>query len=135
MLLLVGSRSLLLSIESLGARVQSQVCFGEAKQMRLSRLVKVYNCLLCIPEQHLSLKQTLYLTLIFTRWQHAQQDTASTPSFFALFTQRTQKKLIRKLRRYPEASFSQEHVLNLIKIVLGGDELIFSHFLQLKYTY
>jgi hypothetical protein len=28
MLLLVGSRSILLSIESLGARVQSQVCFG-----------------------------------------------------------------------------------------------------------
>jgi hypothetical protein len=26
-------------------------------------------------------------------------------------------------------------VLNLIKIVLGGDELVFSHFLQLKYTY
>jgi hypothetical protein len=95
--------------------------------------VKVYNCLLCIPEQYLSLKQTLYLTLIFTRWQNPQQQT-QVP-FFTAFTQRTQKKLIRKLRRYPETAFSQEHVLNLIKIILGGDELVFSHFLQLKYTY
>lgn len=41
--------------------------------MRLSRLVKIYNCLLCIPEQYLSLKQTLYLTLTFTRWQNPNQ--------------------------------------------------------------
>jgi hypothetical protein len=123
MLLLVGSRSLLLSIESLGARVQSQVCLAEARQMRMGRLVKVYNCLLCIPEQHLSLKQTLYLTLIFTRWTHPNPELLphNSPSFFAAFTQRTQKKLIRKLRRYDEKAFSQEHVLNLIKIVLGGD--------------
>lgn len=115
MMLLVGSRSVLLSVESLGARVQSEICLGEAKQMRLGRIVKIYNCLLCIPERYLSLKQTLYLTLIFTRWQHGQ------PPFFTAFTQRTQKKLIRKLRRYPQEAFSQEHVLNLIKIVLGGD--------------
>lgn len=69
--------------------------------MRLSRLVKVYNCLLCIPEQYLSLKQTLYLTLIFTRWQNPHHISNPTQSVFAAFTQRTQKKLIRKLSKYP----------------------------------
>jgi len=48
---------------------------------------------------------------------------------------KTQKKLIRKLKSYPSSVFNQEHILNLIKIILGGDELIFSFFLQIKYSY
>jgi hypothetical protein len=49
MLLLIGSRSILLNVESLGMRVNSQLFFVKAKEMRLSRLVKIYNCILCIP--------------------------------------------------------------------------------------
>ena len=48
---------------------------------------------------------------------------------------KTQKKLIKKLKQYSYKCFNQEHILNLIKIILGGDELVFSYFLQIKYTY
>ena len=49
--------------------------------------------------------------------------------------EKTQKQLIRKLNSYPSSVFNQEPILNLIKIILGGDELIFSFFLQIKYSY
>jgi hypothetical protein len=118
----------------LGLRVNTLMLADKAKEMRLSRLVKIYNTMLCIPERYLTLKQTLYFTLLFTRWELNQSDTLA-PSFFALFMVKTQKKLIRKLRSYPSEVFNQEHILNLVKIILGGNELIFSFFLQIKYSY
>ena len=132
MLLLVGSRGMLLGREWLGPRVNSQLMAARAKELRMKWLVRIYNCILCIPEEHLSLKQVLYFTLMFTTWQSTREPYSS---FFAEFTTRTQAKLLRKLRRYSPSDFIQEHVLNLVKLVLGGEELVFSHFLQIKYAY
>ena len=106
MLLLIGSRSILLSIERLGMRVNSQLFADKAKEMRLSRIVKIYNCMLCMSQEFLTLKHSLYLTLIFTRWE-LQENSLFTPSFFASFTLKTQRKLIRKLRLYPTSAFNQ----------------------------
>ena len=106
MLLLIGNRSILLNVESLGMRVNSQLFSSKAKEMRLSRLIKIYNCIICIPEEFFSLKKTLYLTLIFTRWQ-LNENSLFAPSFFGSFTLRTEKKLIRKLKNYPFNCFNQ----------------------------
>jgi len=63
------------------------------------------------------------------------EDDPFSLSFFASFQRKTQKKLIKKLKKYPRVEFTQEHLLNLIKIVVCGEELIFSYFLQAKFIY
>ena len=119
MLLLTGNRTLLLSMQTFGMRVNSQLLALKAQNNKMSKLVRIYNCILCIPEEYLSLDQVLSLTLIFTKWNVSEEDPFS-PSFFASFQRKTQKKLIKKLSKYEKMQFTQEHLLNLIKIVLCG---------------
>jgi hypothetical protein len=121
-------------METFGTRVNSQLLAMKAQTNKMAKLVRIYNCVLSIPEEYLSLKQVLTLTLIFTRWDISQDDPFS-PSFFASFQRKTQKKLIKKLSKYSKTEFTQEHILNLIKIVLCGEELLFSYFLQVKFMY
>jgi hypothetical protein len=134
MLLLTGNRTLLLPMENLGTRVNSQILANTARELKLNKLVRIYNCILCIPENFMTLKQTLSLTLVFTRWSLSQND-AFTHSFFAAFEKKTQRKLIKKLSKYPKEQFIEEHLLNLIKIVMCGEEMLFSYFLQAKVAY
>lgn len=100
----------------------------------MSKLIRVYNCILNIPEEYVSVKEILSLTLIFARWETCQEDSFSA-SFFAAFQKKTQSKLISKLNRYPRRHFTQELLLSLIKIVLSGEDLLFSYFLEVKFLY
>lgn len=67
----------------------------------MSSLVKIYNCLLSIPEKYINLRQILTLTLVFTRWD-TTEDNPFNLTFFASFQLKTQKKLIKKLSKYPK---------------------------------
>lgn len=121
-------------MEIFATRVNSQALAVVARQAKIGKLIRIYNCILCVPEKYITLKQILSLTLIFSRWEQPDDDPFS-PSFFASFQKRTQKKLINKLSKYPRAEFTQQILLNLIKIILCGEELLFSYFLQAKFLY
>ena len=68
MLLLTGNRTLLLSMQTFGMRINSQLLTSKAQTNKMSKLVRIYNCIISIPEEFLTLNQVLSLTLIFTRW-------------------------------------------------------------------
>jgi hypothetical protein len=93
-------------MQTFGMRVNSQLLASKAPCNKMSKLVRIYNCVLSIPEAFLSLNQVLNLTLIFARWD-LSEDNPFSLSFFASFQRKTQKKLIKKLKKYPRVEFTQ----------------------------
>lgn len=87
---------------NLATRVNSQLLAAKARETRVSKLVRIYNCILSVPEQYLSLNQILSLTLIFIRWELPEDDPFN-PTFFSAFQKKTQKKLIKKITKYPSS--------------------------------